>query len=195
MVSASTSGTPCEESGAGLVTVVLRAQTDPASLAAAVRRAVWRVDGNQALAFLFPLEELLVRSVSIQHLRNALLTLFAVGGLSVALVGLYGLASFSVVRRNREIGIRAALGARRAEVLGFVLGDALRPVGVGIGVGVAAALSLAWYVARAHPDLATIDPAVFVAAAAGLLITTCIAALIPSSRALRVDPASVLREE
>jgi len=178
-----------------LVTVVLRTQTDPSSLATAVRRAVWRVDRNQALAFLFPLEELLARSVSIQHLQNTLLALFAAGGLSVALVGLYGLASSSVVRRHREIGIRAALGARRGQILGLVVGDALRPVAVGIVLGLVVAVALALYATRAYPSLASIDLGVFAAAAVGILVTACVAAVIPSSRALQVDPAGVLREE
>jgi len=177
------------------VTILLRTRTDPGLLAAAARRVVWSVDPNQAMDFVFPLDRLLGRTVAIQWLRSALLTVFAVGGLSVALVGLYGLASFGVARRAREIGIRAALGARRRQVLGLVLGDALRPVAAGVGIGLAVSLALAGYVNRLVPDLASIDPVVFAAASAGLLVTAGAAALLPSARALRIDPATVLREE
>jgi ABC-type antimicrobial peptide transport system permease subunit len=76
-----------------------------------------------------------------------------------------------------------------------VVADALRPVAVGIGTGLVIAVALALYVSRVHPELASIDTAVFAAAALGLLLTACVAAAIPSARALRIDPASVLREE
>lgn len=177
------------------VTLLLRTGGDPATLATSVRRVVRRVDPEQAMDFVLPLEELLGRSVSVQRLRSALLIVFAAGGLAVALVGLHGLAAFGVARRTREIGIRTALGARRWQNLALVLGDVLGPVAVGVGVGLALAAGMAAYVHRAFPDVASIEPAVFAAAAAGLLLAAAAAALVPSSRALRIDPASVLREE
>jgi predicted permease len=177
------------------VTVLIRTPSDPALLAPGVRRVVRSIDPNQVMDFVFPLDELLTRSVAIERLRSALLTMFAAGGLTVALVGLYGLATFGVARRTREIGIRAALGARRRQILALVLGDALGPVAVGVGVGVALAAGLAGYVQRAFPDVASIDPVVFAAAAAGLLLAAGAAAVVPSARALRIDPAITLREE
>ena len=177
------------------VTVLIRTRADPALLAASVRRVVRSIDPNQVMDFVFPLDRLLTRSVAIQRLQTVLLAMFAVGGLTVALVGLYGLAAFGVARRTREIGIRAALGARRRQVLTLVLGDALRPVSVGVGIGLVLAVALAGYVNRVFPDLASIDPAVFGVAAAGLLVAAGAAALLPSARALRIDPATVLRAE
>ncbi|HJU65412.1 MAG TPA: ABC transporter permease [Gemmatimonadaceae bacterium] len=177
------------------VTVLLRARTDPALLAASARRVVRSIDPNQVMDFVFPLDRLLTRSVAIQRLQSALLTMFAAGGLTVALVGLYGLASFGVARRTREIGIRAALGARRRQVLALVLGDALRPVAIGVGIGLALSVTLAGYVNRLFPELASSDPLVFGVAATGLLLAAGAAALLPSARALRIDPARTLREE
>jgi putative ABC transport system permease protein len=177
------------------VTVVLRTRIDPALVAAAARRAVRKIDANQVMDFVFPLDRVLVRSVAIQQLQSALLSTFAAGGLAVALVGLYGLASFGVARRTREIGIRAALGARRRQVLALVLGDALRPVMIGAFIGLALAVTLVRYVIRAFPELAAIDPIVFGAATAGLLLAAGAAALPPATRALRIDPARTLREE
>jgi putative ABC transport system permease protein len=186
---------PQQNTPTARVTVVLRTRIDPALVAGAARRAVRKIDPNQVLDFVFPLERVLVRSVAIQQLQSALLSTFAVGGLTVALVGLYGLASFGVARRAREIGIRAALGARRRQILALVLADALRPAIVGACIGLALAVALARYVIRAFPELAAIDPVVFAAATAGLLLAAGVAALPPSTRALRIDPAKTLRED
>ena len=177
------------------VTVLVRTRGEPASIAPAVRRVVQGVDPNQAMDFVFPLETLLSRSVAIQRLRTALLIMFATGGLTVALVGLYGLTSFGVTRRTREIGIRTALGAGRRQVLAVVLGDVLVPVAAGIAVGLGLAAALVTYINRLFPELASIDPTVFVVAAGGMLMTAVVATLPPSARALRIDPARTLREE
>ena len=177
------------------VTVLMRTRGEPASVAADVRRVVASVDANQAMDFVFPLEDLLSRSVAVERLRTALLAMFAAGGLTVAVVGLYGLAAFGVARRSREIGIRAALGARRWQILALVLGDALGPVAVGVGVGAILTAGLAAYASRVFPDVASIEPLVLGAAAGGLLLAAATAALVPSVRALRIDPAMILREE
>jgi ABC-type antimicrobial peptide transport system permease subunit len=164
-------------------------------MAASVRRVVRSVDANQVMDFFLPLETVLSRSVAIERLRSALLTMFAAGGLTVALTGLYGLAAFGVARRTREIGIRAAMGARPRHVLALVLGDALRPVTIGVGVGLLLAVGLAMYVNRLFPDLASIDPAVFGATSVGLMLAAGAAALPPSVRALRIDAARTIRED
>jgi putative ABC transport system permease protein len=177
------------------VTVVVRTRSDAVALAPAVRRAVQSVDPNQAMDFVLPLETLLTRSVAIQRLQTALLMLFAAGGLGVAVVGLYGLTAFGVTRRTREIGIRSALGAGRRQVLAVVLGDVLVAVGSGVTLGIALAAALATFVNRLFPELASVDPAVFAAAAGGMLLTAVAAAIVPAARALRIDPARTLREE
>jgi putative ABC transport system permease protein len=177
------------------VTVLVRTRDDPAMMAASVRRVVRSVDANQVMDFFLPLETVLSRSVAIERLRSALLTMFAAGGLTVALTGLYGLAAFGVARRTREIGIRAAMGARPRHVLALVLGDALRPVTIGVGIGLVLAVGLALYVNRLFPDLASIDPAVFGATSVGLMLAAGAAALPPSVRALRIDAARTIRED
>ena len=177
------------------VTVLLRTRAEPAALVTAVREIVNAVDPNQVIDFVLPLDGLLTRSVALQQLQSALLAMFAAGGLTVALVGLYGLAAFGVARRTREIGIRTALGARRRQILALVLDDALRPVAIGVGVGLLLAATVAGYVDRRFPDLASIDPVVFAAAATGLLLAAVLAVLPSSARALRIHPATTLREE
>ncbi len=177
------------------VTVLLRTRVDPSALVATVRQVVRSVDPNQVMDFVLPLDGLLTRSVAIQQLQSVLLAMFAVGGLAVALVGLYGLAAFGVARRTREIGIRIALGARRRQVLALVLDDALRPVAIGVGVGLALSVTVAGYVNRRFPDIASIDPVVFGAAAVGLLLAAGLAVLPSSRQALRIHPATTLREE
>ena len=177
------------------VTVLLRTRADPAALTTVVRQVVRNVDSNQVIDFVLPMNGLLTRSVALQQLQSALFGMFALGGLTVALVGLYGLAAFGVTRRRREIGIRSALGARQRQILALVLDDALRPVIIGVGIGLAVAALIAGYISRRFPELASIDPVVFAAAALGLLLAAGLAVLPSSAQALRIHPATTLREE
>lgn len=185
---------PQQNTPTARVTVVVRARGDAAGITRDVRRAVGRVDPNQAMDFVLPLDELLARSIAMQRVRSALVTVFAAGGLTVALVGLYGLAAFGVARRTRELGIRAALGARRRQILVLVLREALAPVVVGVGAGLLLSAAVIRYVQAAFPDVGRLEPIVLAAAAGGLLLAALAAALVPSARALRIDPALVLRE-
>jgi predicted permease len=177
------------------VTVLVKTRVPPMRVADAAERAVWKVDPGQVIDFEMPLETLLGRTVVVQRLQSVLLGVFGVGGLGVVLVGLYGLVSFSVVRRSREIALRSALGAGRGAVLGLVVDDVLRPVLIGLVIGLALSIGLALYVRGAVPELTLADPAVFVTTPVGLLFFAALAAAVPSARALRIDPATALRED
>ncbi len=117
-------------------------------------------------------------------------------GLTLASVGLYGVLAYSITRRTREIGLRVALGARRAQVLRLVLLDAGWIIALGLGLGLGIALTITRPLARfLVPGITTSDPATYLTVALVLLVVGCMAALTPALRALRIDPMSALRYE
>jgi putative ABC transport system permease protein len=125
-------------------------------------------------------------------------TLFvAFGGLAlvVAVVGLYGVVSYSVAQRTHELGVRVALGARGADVVRLVVVQGLRPIGVAVGLG----LTLAWTVApRVQPLLfkqSAVDVPTYAAVSATMLLAAALASIIPAARAVRVDPSVALRSD
>ncbi len=113
----------------------------------------------------------------------------------LACVGLYGVISYLVARRTREIGIRLALGAPRSRVLRLVLGDAGMLVGIGVVIGVGAALGLARLIRSLLYGMNPHDPATIAASVAALLLVTALAVLVPVRRALAVQPSEALRYE
>jgi ABC-type antimicrobial peptide transport system permease subunit len=111
------------------------------------------------------------------------------------MIGIYGVVSYSVSRRKREIGVRMALGAARGEVLRMVVGTGMALVAFGVLVGTAAALALTRLMATLVYDVSATDPVTFVGAAGTLGTVAMIACLLPASRASRIDPAVALRDE
>ena len=120
---------------------------------------------------------------------------FGALALVIAALGLYGVTSYTVNRRVTEIGIRRALGAQRAHVLGLVLGQSLRLTGVGIGIGLAVAAAMTRSLRGLLFGLTPLDPATFIGVAALFAIVATLAALLPAHRATRVDPLVALRNE
>jgi ABC-type antimicrobial peptide transport system permease subunit len=134
-------------------------------------------------------------SVGNERLRSVLLLVFAGIGFALALVGVYGVISYSVARRVQEIGIRMALGASPPDVLRMVLWQGLVPVALGIAFGAAAASSLGRLIAAQLYGVKPTDPATFLGAAALVVVVACLACCIPARRAMRVDPMIALRYE
>jgi len=122
-------------------------------------------------------------------------TLFGALALAMSAIGLYGAAAYAVARRARELGIRAALGARRADVVRLVVGEGLRVSLAGLAVGGLAAFAGGRFLASLLFGTTAADPGVYVAAGATLAAASILAALIPALRASRVDPSVVLRAE
>ena len=120
---------------------------------------------------------------------------FGALALVIAALGLYGVTSYTVNRRVTEIGIRRALGAQRAHVLGLVLGQSLTLTGVGIGIGLAVAAATTRSLGGLLFGLTPLDPAIFMGVAALFAIVATLAALFPAHRATRVDPLVALRNE
>jgi len=141
------------------------------------------------------MDELISRSVGQRRLSMMLLSLFSGIALVLASVGIYGLMSYSVAQRSRELGVRIALGAARTDVLRLVLRQGMSLALTGIVIGMGAAFGLTRVIESQLYGVRATDPATFVLVA-GLLGCTALAAnLIPAWRATRVDPAVVLREE
>jgi len=135
------------------------------------------------------------QAVARQRFSMVLLGVFAALALLLASVGIYGVMSYSVAQRTREIGIRMALGARRADVLQMTVAQGLRLVGAGMILGLAAAFVLTRVMATLLYGISATDPITFIAISAVLLAVAILASYIPALRATRVDPISALRAQ
>jgi len=177
------------------MTVVIRTQQDPESLAAAVRAQVWKHDNSIPLERIKTMSEIMSASVAPRRFQTALVLLFAVVALGLALIGVYGVTSYTVTRQTREIGLRFALGAQRADLLRGVLSQHLRPVAAGLVLG----LALAWTATTALQSflfgVAPLDPLVLAAVCVVLGTTAAIACYVPARRASRLDPVIALRHD
>jgi putative ABC transport system permease protein len=177
--------------GAGAL--LLRTAGDPAALVPAARQAVREIDPALAVFGVETLEQTVSRSVSQQRFTMLLLGLFAASALVLAAVGVYGVLSYTVGRRTREIGIRMALGAREGRVLWLVVGQGLVLAWVGLALGLAGALALTRLLGSLLFGIEPTDPATFASVAALLLLFTLAASYVPARRAMRVAPATALR--
>jgi putative ABC transport system permease protein len=177
------------------MSVVLRTAVPPASIAAAVRREVAAVDPGMPVASVKTLEQIVSRSISQPRFYMMLLSVFAGVALALAAVGIFGVLSYSVAQRTREIGIRMALGAQARAVRRMVVRQAMLLAGGGVAAGAVAA----WVLSRTLTSLlfATSpgDPVTFASAMAVLLAVALVASYVPARRATRVDPMLALRTE
>jgi putative ABC transport system permease protein len=177
------------------LTVAVRTAGEPGPYVNRMRSAVRSVDPDQPIAAVRTMDELIAQSVGQRRLSMLLLSVFSGIALVLASVGIYGLMSYSVAQRSRELGVRIALGAARADVLRLVLRQGMSLALTGIALGVGAAVALTRLIESQLYGVRATDPGTF-AGVAGLLGVTALAAnLVPALRATRVDPAVVLREE
>ncbi len=181
--------------GLPFMQVAVRTRGNPERYVNLIRDAVRSVDPDQPIANLARMEELLSRSVGERRLSMMLLSLFSGIALVLASVGIYGVMSYSVTQRARELGVRIALGADRTDVLRLVLRQGMSLAILGIGIGLGAALALTRLIESQLYGVTATDPATFALVAGVLAATALVANLIPAIRATRLDPAVVLREE
>ncbi len=175
--------------------VVLRATGDPRGLAGPARAAVLAIDPNQPVARVRTMEEVLNTSVASRRFHMFLVGVFAALAVTLAVVGLYAVVSFSVAERVQEMGVRLALGARPSDLLTLVLTEGLKLVFAGVCIGVGAAFALTRYLQTMLFDVDAHDPATFVLAPLILFAAGLLGCLAPARRAMRVDPATALRSE
>jgi putative ABC transport system permease protein len=177
------------------MTVVVKTAADPAGFTTAVRSALQRIDPDLPVSLVTTMEAVERESMGSRRFPMMLLGAFGVIALMLAVVGVYGVVSYIVAQRTREIGIRMALGARSAEVLRLVVWGALRPVVVGLAIGAIGAFFAARLLGNLLFHVQPGDPLVL-ASIAGMLGGSAIAAsLVPARRASHVDPIRVLRTD
>lgn len=177
------------------VTLLVRTETDPIALIPSIRRAISSVDPDLASFGERAIQEAIGASLAPQRFTAALLAGFAVSALILAAVGTYGVLSFLVAARTREVGVRVALGAGRADVLRLVLSQGMAPVVLGMAAGLVAAPAAARWMGSLLFGVTPIEPGVFVAAPLVLLSAAAAACLLPATRAARLNPVEALRVE
>jgi putative ABC transport system permease protein len=175
--------------------VALRTAGDPERYPNLARAAVRSVDPDQPISGVRTMDELLALSVGQRRLSMLLLTLFSGIALVLASIGIYGVMSYSVSQRSRELGVRIALGAGRGDVLRLVLKQGMSLALLGIGIGIWAAFLLTRLIRSQLYQVGAGDPLTFAGVALLHGLTALAANLLPALRATRVDPAVVLREE
>jgi len=175
--------------------LVLKAGGEPTALVVPLRRIVTRLDPDAPLADVRPLDAFVGDALAANRAMTRVLTAFGAGALALAALGIFGVMSYAVSRRTREIGIRIALGARNADVFAWVGRRALRLTLLGIGLGLLAALGVTRVLRGMLFEVSPLDPAILVATTVGLAGVAMLAAYLPARRATRVDPVTVLNAE
>jgi putative ABC transport system permease protein len=175
--------------------VVIRVSGDPLRLSRAVHDAFAAVDPLVPTGTTRSMEQVLSRSLALRNFMRMLLSVFAGLALLLASVGIYGVISYAVSQRTRELGVRMALGARPTDVMRLILGEGLKLVCVGVVLGITAALALTRMLASLLYGVSANDPLIFVGVTALLIGVALIACLMPALHAMRVDPIVALRYE
>jgi putative ABC transport system permease protein len=173
--------------------LVVRTSVDPLSLGPAVRRTVWEIDKDQPVSDIRSMEDIVSEAVARQRFSMLLLGIFASLALFLAAVGIYGVMSYSVAQRTREIGIRMALGAQRSDVLKMTIRHGLQLVFVGVVIGLAAAFVLTRVMSSLLFGVSATDPITFVAISLLLMSVALLASYIPALRSMKIDPMVALR--
>jgi predicted permease len=175
-----------------LLAIALRTSVPPASLIATVRATIRSTDPSIPVYNVATMDELVGRQTAQSRFTMWLMGIFAACALMLAVVGIYGVMSYLVTQRTREIGIRLALGAADGDILRLVVGNGARLIGVGIAIGVVASIALSRLVTTLLFGVTAWDPAS--AAAVGVLAAVAVAACyLPAARAVRIDPLRALR--
>jgi putative ABC transport system permease protein len=175
--------------------LVVRTLGDPLALAPAVRLAVGDVDPDQPVSNIRSMSQIVDAELLNRGTQTTLVGAFAALALLLSSVGLYAVLTYDVSQRTSEIGVRMALGARRAQVVASVVGHGLLAAAVGIALGLAVALALARVLTSLLFGVEPTDAATFAAVPTLLLVVALLASYLPARRAANLDPISALRTE
>ncbi|HXB74404.1 MAG TPA: ABC transporter permease [Candidatus Acidoferrales bacterium] len=186
---------PYKQNRVPSVTLLVRGVRDPTPLTPAIRAAVAAIDRELPLADVITLDQLLADSVSGRRFSMMLLAALGACAMLLAAIGIYGVTAYSVAQRTEEFGIRMALGAAPASVIGMVMRQNLTLIGAGTCAGLAIALTSTRLLSKLLFGVSPFDPATFAAAAVLLAIVAMAASYVPARRATRVDPMVALRGE
>ncbi|HEX4685037.1 MAG TPA: ADOP family duplicated permease, partial [Gemmatimonadaceae bacterium] len=186
---------PTTQTGIGAMTVAMRTTGNPLALLPAARQAVQSIDRNLPLSQVNTMDKLVEQSVGQRRLSMFLLGVFSAIAVVLASIGIYGVMSYSVTQRTRELGIRMALGAARTRVLALVVGQGMALAVTGVIIGLAGALGLTRLLSSQLFGIGATDPATYAIVSVLLAGIAFMATLVPAMRATRVDPVVALREE
>jgi predicted permease len=179
----------------GFKDILIRTASDPYSVESEVRSQLRALDSDMPLAEVQTIDELVERSTGGQRFTTVLLASFAVAGLALAVVGIYGVVSFLVAQRKQEMAVRMALGASHGNVLWLVLNHGLKMAAIGAAIGLCGAWAAQKFTAGLLYGISPLDPLTFAGAPVFLLAVAAIACAIPGARVLRIDPAQALRQD
>jgi putative ABC transport system permease protein len=177
------------------LTLAVRTFSDPHLATSAITNAIHQVGPDIPVLDVLSMDDVIAQSMSPQRFNFVLLAAFGALALLLAAVGIYGVLSYSVRRRVREIGIRMALGASHTDVLKMVVADGMKPILVGVGIGLVASLALSRLVASLIFGVRPTDPLTFTTVVLVLMSVGIVANILPAFRATRIEPVRILREE
>ena len=174
--------------------LLVRAVEDPAGLTAGIRSALASTDPSVTLGAVQTYNELISKKYATRSLAVLLVSLFSTAALLLSAIGLYGILAYSVTNRARDIGIRAAIGADRGQILRMVVFEGFRLIGIGLLIGIGGALFVGQYMQSLLYGVSSADLLTLASAIIVLGVTGCLACLLPALRASKIDPVSVVRE-
>jgi ABC-type antimicrobial peptide transport system permease subunit len=175
--------------------LVVRASGDPLALAPAIRRAIWSVDKDQPIVRVATMDKMVATTTAQRRFALIVFEAFALAALALAAIGIYGILSGSVAERMREIGVRAALGASRGEIVALVVRHGMGLTGVGLAIGVLGAAAASRALVALLYSVSPLDPATYIGMVVLLGAVALIATALPAWRAARIDPVITLRSE
>jgi putative ABC transport system permease protein len=182
-----------DEMALGFLSFAVRIRGDAAAAAPIVAQVVRSADPNAGVDALIPMDRLVASSVARPRFYAVLLGVFAIVAAVLAAIGIYGVLAYAVVQRTHEIGIRMALGARRADIVAMVARMGLRLVGLGLAVGLIASLAISRVIATLVWGISPHDPLTLAIVITTMATVSALACYFPARRATRVDPMEALR--
>jgi putative ABC transport system permease protein len=177
------------------MSLVVRTRGDAASLAPAIRNAIWSVDKDQPIIRVATMDQLLAASAAERRFALILFQAFALVALVLAATGIYGVLSGSVTERTREIGVRLALGASRGDILALVVRQGMTLAGLGVVIGLSGALVASQAIVTMLFGISRLDPITYLSVIGLVMGVSVIACWVPARRATKVDPLVALRYE
>jgi putative ABC transport system permease protein len=179
----------------GPVSLVVRTKGAEPALAESIRQEILKLDPEQPVSNIRTMDQAISRSLSARRFTLTLLGIFAGAALALAVIGLYGVISYTVAQRSHEIGIRMALGAEQRDVMRLIVGQGLKLVLLGLALGLAGALAMTRFIKSMLFGVSTTDPLTFGSTAVMLIAVALLACWFPARRATKVDPLVALRHE
>jgi predicted permease len=183
------------EEASPTASLILRTRLPATAVTPELHRAIWKIDPTIAIPSILSMGQIVSESLAPRRFETVLTSLFAAAGLLLACLGIYGVVSYSVMRRTREIGIRMALGARRTDVLRRVISQGMTPAALGLCAGIMGALAFTRLMSSLLFGVKPLDPLTFAVVSLILVVVALAACYLPARRAMCVDPMVALRYE